>query len=180
MLAILIFAVVFAVVRFRSVPADNRVAQTQLPGREARNGNESPLSNQPLNPKPTIPALNSEAIAVKQMKAVHGSRQTQRQFVAINSKVAPVKLLPGERSYLKTIAVLDSTLKLSNRTMAPALQAEYQRNLALVDRALATARTAAKRNPNDPDAADFMFTAYQSKVDLLNTVADARLNNSQH
>jgi len=63
--------------------------------------------------------------------------------------------------------------------MRPSLQAEYERNLALVDRAIATTRSAAKRNPNDPDAADFMFSAYQSKVDLLNTIADARVYNRQ-
>ena len=95
-----------------------------------------------------------------------------------NQAVAEVKLLPGERSYLKTIAALDSTIKSkSNRPMRPSLRAEYERNLAVVDRALAATRNAAKKNPNDPDAAEFMFNAYQSKVDLLNTVADARLYN---
>jgi hypothetical protein len=94
--------------------------------------------------------------------------------------VPEVKLLPGERSYLKTIAALDSTIKAnSNRPMRPALQAEYERNLAVVNRALAATRSAAKKNPNDPDAVEFMFAAYQSKLDLLNTVADARDYNRQ-
>jgi hypothetical protein len=58
--------------------------------------------------------------------------------------------------------------------MRPSLQVEYERNLAVVDRAIAATRSAAKKNPNDPDTTDFMFAAYQSKVDLLNTIADAR------
>jgi hypothetical protein len=87
----------------------------------------------------------------------------------------PVKLLPGERSYLQTIARLDSTINANKKSMRPSLQVEYERNLAVVDRAIAATRTAAKSNPNDPDAADFMFAAYQSKVDLLNTIADARV-----
>ena len=99
----------------------------------------------------------------------------QKSFLA---KAPAVKLLPGERSYLKTIASLDTTIKSgSDAPMRPALQAEYERNLALVDRAIAATRSAAKKNPNDPDAAEFMFAAYQSKVDLLNQVADARLSN---
>ena len=89
--------------------------------------------------------------------------------------LVPVKLLPGERSYLQTIARLDTTIKANQKSMRPSLQVEYQRNLAVVDRAIAATRSAAKSNPNDPDAADFMFAAYQSKVDLLNTIADARL-----
>jgi anti-sigma factor RsiW len=104
----------------------------------------------------------------------------QRQFAAAPPKVAavkaaPVKLIPGERSYLQAIARLDSTIKSDKKAMRPALQVEYERNLAVVDRAIAATRSAAKSNPNDPDAADFMFAAYQSKVDLLNTIADARL-----
>jgi hypothetical protein len=87
-----------------------------------------------------------------------------------------VRLLPGERSYLQTIARLDSTIKSNKDAMRPSLQVEYERNLAVVDRAIAATRNAAKNNPNDPDAADFMFAAYQSKVDLLNTIADARLS----
>jgi hypothetical protein len=87
----------------------------------------------------------------------------------------PIKLLPGERAYLQTIAKLDSTIKANQKQMRPSLQVEYERNLAVVDRAIAATRSAAKKNPNDPDSADFMFAAYQSKVDLLNTIADARL-----
>jgi hypothetical protein len=98
----------------------------------------------------------------------------------VSSDVAEVKLLPGERSYLQTIAALDSTIKgKGNRPMTPALQAEYERNLALVDRALAATRSAAKKNPNDPEAVEFMFTAYENKVNLLNAVADARVYNRQ-
>lgn len=109
---------------------------------------------------------------------VQRTRSVRPRTTVSNQAVAKVKLIPGERSYLKTIAALDSTIKANNnRPMRPALQAEYERNLAVVDRALAATRNAAKKNPNDPDAAEFMFNAYQSKVDLLNTVADARLYN---
>lgn len=87
----------------------------------------------------------------------------------------PVQLLPGERAYLQSIARLDATIKANKKSMRPSLQVEYERNLAVVDRAIAATRSAAKSNPNDPDAADFMFAAYQSKVDLLNTIADARV-----
>jgi hypothetical protein len=106
------------------------------------------------------------------------TRPVKQRSTPSDQAVAQVKLLPGERSYLKTIAALDSTIKSkNNRPMRPSLRAEYERNLAVVDRALAATRNAAKKNPNDPDAAEFMFNAYQSKVDLLNTVADARLYN---
>jgi hypothetical protein len=76
---------------------------------------------------------------------------------------------------LQAIARLDTAINSNKKSMRPSLQVEYERNLAVVDRAIAATRSAAKSNPSDPDAADFMFAAYQSKVDLLNTIADARL-----
>lgn len=107
------------------------------------------------------------------------SPTTSTENVAATKPDERVKLLPGERSYLQTIAKLDSTIKSNERPMRPSLQAEYQRNLALVDRALAATRNAAKKNPNDPDAAEFMMAAYQNKVNLLNAVAEARTFNRQ-
>src|SRR5258705_835483 len=106
---------------------------------------------------------------------VSETNRNVRHVPRATPKATPVKLLPGERTYLQTIAKLDTTIQSDKKAMRPALQVEYERNLAVVDRAIAATRSAAKSNPNDPDAADFMFLAYQSKVDLLNTIADARV-----
>jgi hypothetical protein len=84
-----------------------------------------------------------------------GTRHVERVAPA----EAKVKLMPGERSYLQTIAKLDTAIKSDKNAMRPALQVEYERNLAVVDRAIAATRSAAKSNPNDPDAADFMYAA---------------------
>jgi len=138
-----------------------------------------------VNTPGTQPANTSDTVA---LAAVNDSPNPQRQIKATHkpstakaaAKVIPVKLLPGERSYLQTIAKLNSTIEEDKKKMRPALQVEYERNLAFVDRAIAATRTAAKKNPSDPDAADFMFAAYQSKVDLLNTIADARVYNRTH
>lgn len=119
---------------------------------------------------------------VKVQRPVAGNYTNKKPGIKLNTTKTnqtpasvPVKLLPGERSYLQTIARLDTTINTNKKSMRPSLQVEYERNLAVVDRAIAATRSAAKSNPNDPDAADFMFAAYQSKVDLLNTIADARL-----
>ena len=120
---------------------------------------------------------NVQAVASNNESVQSSRRKPRPTNVATLPPVPePVKLLPGERVYLQTIARLDSTIKSGNKEMRPSLRAEYERNLAVVDRAIAATRSAAKSNPTDPDAADFMFAAYQSKVDLLNTIADARLS----
>ena len=53
-------------------------------------------------------------------------------------------------------------------------QGGYEYNLALIDHAIATTRDAARKNPKDEQAAQFMFAAYQSKVDLMNQITSAR------
>jgi len=129
-------------------------------------------------PEPTTSGKREVVEPTSRNVATSKNAKSGRSIVA---KPPAVKLIPGERSYLQTIAKLDSTIRSAgNKTMRPALQVEYEKNLAVVDRAIAATRRAAKSNPNDPDAADFMFAAYESKVNLLNTIADARVYNRSH
>ncbi|MCM3869473.1 MAG: zf-HC2 domain-containing protein [Pyrinomonadaceae bacterium] len=169
---------IIGVIKLRQTPSNNIDTSGTMAGATA---SPAPITSNP-NPGPEKSSDVTAPIAPKASDVasvpVKRPRSERRRATAGDQAVAQVQLLPGERSYLKTIAALDSTIKSSNnRPMRPELRAEYERNLAVVDRALAATRNAAKKNPNDPDAAEFMFNAYQSKVDLLNTVADARLYN---
>lgn len=176
---VLAFAAIFAVVKMKSTPESNQVANVTNNAPAASTADSSKNDQQAANAGPqystpyTIYTSESDKPAETSKPRTQPVKYTPAR-VAPKQTAAPVKLLPGERSYLQTIARLDSTIK-SNKGMRPALQVEYERNLAVVDRAIAATRSAAKSNPNDPDAADFMFAAYQSKVDLLNTIADARV-----
>ena len=174
---ILAFAAILGVVKMRTtappvvpsgpaVAGDGGVKPADLSNGEIAKatGNESQVVTPPTT---TAPAVVKPASYTPR-------RQVKPSPNAV-AKQTPVKLLPGERAYLQTIAKLDTTIKSNKNSMRPALQVEYERNLAVVDRVLAATRSAAKSNPNDPDAADFMFAAYQSKVDFLNTIADARV-----
>lgn len=170
---VLAFAVIAGLVTMKDTP------QTQ--DATAQNGAPAP---QPVNPQVTkvstpIVANNTDNTPVEKVETPIVSKPNRiyrpnKTLVSYTPSPTPVKLIPGERAYLQTIARLDSTIKSNEKSMKPSLRAEYERNLAVVDRAIAATRTAAKSNPNDPDAADFMFAAYQSKVDLLNTIADVR------
>lgn len=78
-----------------------------------------------------------------------------------------------EHQYQYAIARLNEAIKIQS-PMRPALQVEYEYNMAVIDSAIATTREAAKKNPKDPLANQFMLAAYQSKVDFMNQIADAR------
>ena len=84
-----------------------------------------------------------------------------------------VDVLPGEKEYQTAIASLEKTIKLGgDQSLRPALRAEYERNIALLDTAISQTRQVAARNPKDEDAVGFLMSAYQSKVELLSKVAD--------
>jgi hypothetical protein len=180
------FAAILGITQWRSAtPTGNSVASTTERIVSKGTLTSSPPSSLGGVPTPSPAAPTApEVVPVKSTPAPRESTPRRRYAnpVDVPSTVAKddkVKLLPGERSYLQTIAKLDSTINANDRPMRPSLQAEYQRNLALVDRALAATRDAAKKNPNDPDAAEFMMAAYQNKVNLLNAVAEARSFNRQ-
>ena len=170
------FAAIFAVVKLKSTP-DTSVVNNNQPKETAVAVVNPPAETVSKAPSPvsTVPTEISMPQKATRGNGTKGKYQQVKYTQPPVLKQAPVKLLPGERSYLQAIARLDSAIKSNQKGMRPSLQVEYQRNLAVVDRAIAATRSAAKSNPNDPDAADFMFSAYQSKVDLLNTIADARL-----
>lgn len=182
LVVVLAFAAIFGLARLRTTTPPPAKTVAENPGKTAEDqvAEATPKVEQVQAVKPT--EVNLPAPPRRRPNtASHRTSATQRlaQVTTTKTETAPasqpVRLFPGERAYLQTIARLDSTINANKRAMRPSLQVEYERNLAVVDRAIAATRTAAKSNPNDPDAADFMFAAYQSKVDLLNTIADARV-----
>jgi hypothetical protein len=90
-----------------------------------------------------------------------------------NSETPANTLAWQEQQYERAIARLNEAIK-SQAPLRPSLQVEYEYNLALIDNAISTTRDVARKNPKDPQAAQFMLSAYQSKVDLMNQIADAR------
>jgi anti-sigma factor RsiW len=82
-------------------------------------------------------------------------------------------LLADEKTYLSSISSLTSAIEAQGAEgMTPTLRAEYERNLAVVNQAIVSSRVAARRNPQDTDAKEFLRAAYQNKVELLSAVAD--------
>lgn len=170
LVAVLLFAAVFGLVRLGNHSAKPDIANNNSSAPAPTVSSETLKPTVALNKAPDIEPPKDRTTVGQPSRRTHEPRTLARD--------EKVKLLPGEGSYLRQIARLDSTIKAEDdKPMRPAMQAEYQRNLAVIERAIAATRSAAKSKPNDPDAAEFMFAAYQSKVDLLNQVADSRLSN---
>ncbi|HWW74020.1 MAG TPA: zf-HC2 domain-containing protein [Pyrinomonadaceae bacterium] len=85
---------------------------------------------------------------------------------------APERLIQeAERKYLSAIAALSHDVGRRRRQMDAETIDSFERTLAVVDRAIAETRAAARRHPRDPVVVQYMMAAYAKKVDLLRGMA---------
>ena len=99
-------------------------------------------------------------------KAIVSRRLTPRNQIA--SRVSP-----DESKFVRQIAALAARIE-SEPLMRPALRVEYEHNVALLDGVIEVTRRAARNNPEDTQVTQFMFAAYQGKLDLLKQMVDAQ------
>ena len=118
------------------------------------------------------PEKSKRANAVRRADSERESK-SPREDAAPTTEVAAQRSVPGEENYLRTIASLEKVVEVSGpAVLRPQMRSEYERNIAVIDRAIEDTRKAALRNPQDADTAAFLFSAYQNKIELLTTVAD--------
>jgi hypothetical protein len=94
------------------------------------------------------------------------------QHAVIRETANSVGYLPGEESYVKTIADLkqnvdskkDSVLTASSRVA-------YERDMAVVDDSITKMKKVVRTNPKNQAARQVLYSSYQDKIDLLNSVA---------
>jgi hypothetical protein len=123
--------------------------------------------------------------AIVNAGAERPSRSRQRASGVINVAANPERkkspaaepdaeaLLPGEENYRQAIASLSKAVELGgDAVMSPKARFDYERSLALLDSAINETRRVALRDPKDKETVSFLMAAYQSKVELLTTVAD--------
>lgn len=179
LIAVIAFAAIFAVVRLNRSKTDS-----DLPALVASEGRQTKTTSPAASsPSPTpAPDGKENTPPDKDQRKPPVKRTAPKQQSDPNLVPAPSELpkdelaakpLPGEQNYLKAIDSLAVEIEASGElAMKPSLRAEYERNLAIVDRAIDSTRRVARRNPGDPDASEFLYSSYQSKLDLLSAVAE--------
>lgn len=119
---------------------------------------------------------------------IHGGFKVEKANYRVEEKpraVAPKRILTPqpkinlkeplveERLYLDAINDLSQTVASSDEAaMRPSFRVEYEQNVAMIDKAIEKMQRQARKNPNDENAKRILFSSYQNKIDLLNTVAE--------
>jgi len=80
--------------------------------------------------------------------------------------------IPGEASYIKTIADLDETVGgRKDEVFTGSSRVAFERDVAVVDDSIKRMQKVVRKNPRNQAARQVLYSAYQDKIDLLNSVA---------
>lgn len=177
----------------RPIPSESDVAvnQANLRITEIAKTNAPPMPQDITAPiftetnpnaiSPSVPTIakadfrsnKNEKIAAR--KAVYINPKTDRteDQPPVISIQKPAAYLPGEETYLRTIANLsDSVNSRKDSVLKPSTRFEYEKDLAVIDNAIDKMKTEVKNNPKNAAAKDILFASYQNKINLLNSVQE--------
>lgn len=88
-------------------------------------------------------------------------------------RVEKAVYLPGEASYVKTIATLNQTVEAQKDTvLRPSARIAFEKDLAVVQDSIDKMKNEVRKNPKNETAKQVLYAAYQNKIDLLNSVAE--------
>ncbi len=78
----------------------------------------------------------------------------------------------GEEAYIKTIAGLKQNVDAQKDVvLTPTARVAYERDMAVVNDAISKMKMVVKKDPENQAAKQLLFSSYQNKIDLLNSVA---------
>lgn len=144
-------------------------APTAAPDREERSvPTGSPIRVQQTNlPPEKLRALVTNA------DLRSSEPRVRAETVADRRPVAPAaEYLPGEASYVKTIADLRQNVDGRKDTvLSPSSRVSFERDMAVVDDSIKKMRDVVRKDPKNQAAKQVLYSSYQDKIDLLNSVA---------
>ena len=177
--AVIVFGistVVFFDTAKNGVPAGSSVARTTAPVQNTATTAEAPqivTSGSENNPYvASVPASSSKNTSAKAENAVY--RQPVGPADIRGPKGPPIRAdyVAGEANYVKTIDTLAKAVDGQKDTvLRPSERVSFERDMAVVDDAIAKMRKEVQKNPKNESAKQVLYTSYQNKIDLLNSVS---------
>ncbi len=121
----------------------------------------------------TLMALSSGLTALYLRRAPNSAPAlaTKQQPVPAGTTLLPAAFVETERTYLASVAEVQSLLDAQRGVLAPATIETVDRALATIDAAIAEARAALLADPANGALAELLETNYRQKLDLLRRTA---------
>ena len=120
----------------------------------------------------TAPSFTESKLPPKELQklAQHASAKASQRVITPDT--ADYRYLPGEESYVKTISDLKQSVdSQKDSVMTPSSRVSYERDMAMVNDSIKRMREVVKKNPRNQAARQVLYSSYQDKIDLLNSVS---------
>ena len=126
------------------------------------------------------PLVGTSKLGPQEIRALAASVNANSREIRAQKadlRISPTALgangyLPGEESYVKTISELKENVdQQKDAVMTPSTRVSYERDMAVVNDSITRMREVVKKNPRNQAARQVLYSSYQDKIDLLNSVA---------
>ena len=105
-------------------------------------------------------------------KYVRSEQQVKPAYALVREPVAEA-YLPGEESYIKTISDLKQSVDgRKDLILDPSSRVAYERDIAVVNDSIKRMKEVVRKNPKNQAAKQVLYSSYQNKIDLLNSVVE--------
>ena len=135
---------------------------------------EPPLTPVPVSvsKEPKQDVAKAEFAAYRPERQVVAKTPVPNKGTATPDPADSSNYMPGEESYIKTISSLSKTIDgQKDSVMRPSQRIAFERDMAVVDDSIAKMRNEVKKNPRNESAKQVLYSSYQNKIDLLNSVS---------
>ncbi len=147
------------------------VADGTRPESKINNGSQTEIANSADPSEESMPSarpIRAEYRPVARNTAVAAAAIEPRP----SANVTPAAYMPGEQSYIRTIDSLARTIAgQKDDTIRGSERMSFERDMAVVDDAIAKMRAEVRKNPKNESAKQVLYSSYQNKIDLLNSVS---------
>ncbi len=180
--SILLVVGIGAVVWTNQEPVSNDIAVVSRPAASA----SAAVANapaRPVEPSRTVAATDDDIAPAPRQTLNYQRASYQPTRASVRTTVSPAasavrptaeasSYMPGEDIYVKTIANLAKNVdETKDIVMRPAQRIAYERDMAVVNDAISKMQREVKRNPRSESAKQVLYSSYQNKIDLLNSVS---------
>ncbi|MEQ1646104.1 MAG: hypothetical protein ABL959_21815, partial [Pyrinomonadaceae bacterium] len=166
---------VFAAVWMNRAPVNSPVNSTQI---AASKPNATTPAPAPIDNNITVSNVPDAVVSADAPRIERAAfraeprRMTVAPAVVRTSSTSFADPLAGESSYVSTISTLSKTVEdKKDGVLRPSQRVAFERDMAMVDDSIAKMRKEVKRNPKNETARQVLYSSYQNKIDLLNSVA---------
>lgn len=105
-------------------------------------------------------------------RANYAASEKKESARAARPRAMTLQYIPGEETYMRTIADLKESVDVQkDRVLPPASRIAFERDLAVVNDTIDRMQKVVRRDPNNQSAKQLLYSSYQDKIDLLNSVA---------